>query len=75
MLIPEVRTNIAGALHDPKNLIAKIGATGSVWLTMVNGKVIYRDGVLLGVDEKQLAMEAENTCTCVIRDQSQTYRI
>jgi len=74
-MIDTEKLELSGALHDPKNLIAKIGATGYVWLTMVNGKVIYRDGVLLGVDEKQLAMEAENTCTRVIRDQSQTYRI
>ncbi len=72
-MIDTEKLELSGALHDPKNLIAKIGATGSVWLTMVNGKVIYRDGVLLGVDEKQLAMEAENTCTRVIRDQSSTY--
>jgi hydroxyatrazine ethylaminohydrolase len=74
-MIDTEKLELSGALHDPANLIAKIGATGPVWLTMVNGKVIYRDGVLLGVDEKQLAMEAENTCTRVIRDQSSTYRI
>ena len=41
---------------------------------MVNGKVIYRDGVLLGVDEKRLAMEAENICTRVIRDQNLVFK-
>ena len=74
-MIDTEKLELSGALHDPKNLIAKIGATGPVWLTMVNGKVIYHDGVLLDVDEEQLAMEAENTCTRVIRDQSPTYRI
>jgi len=74
-MIDTERLELSGALHDPVNLIAKIGATGPVWLTMVDGKVIYRDGILLGVDEKRLAMEAENTCTRVIRNQSSTYRI
>jgi len=74
-MIDTERLELSGALHDPANLIAKIGTTGPVWLTMVNGKVIFRDGVLLGVDEKQLAIEAENTCTRVLRDQSPTYRI
>jgi hydroxyatrazine ethylaminohydrolase len=69
-MIDTERLELSGALHDPENLIAKTGATGPVWLTMVNGKVIYHDGVLMGVDEKKLAIEAENTCTRVIRDQS-----
>jgi hydroxyatrazine ethylaminohydrolase len=73
-MIDTEKLELSGALHDPKNLIAKIGVTGTVWLTMVNGKVIYRDGVLLGVDEKQLAMEAENTCSRVIRDKNSAYR-
>jgi hydroxyatrazine ethylaminohydrolase len=68
-MIDTERLELSGALHDPANLIAKIGATGPVWLTMVNGEVIYRDGVLVGVDEKQLAAEAEDTCTRVIREQ------
>jgi hydroxyatrazine ethylaminohydrolase len=27
---------LAGTLHDPKNLLAHVGCTGPVWLTMVN---------------------------------------
>jgi hydroxyatrazine ethylaminohydrolase len=74
-MIDTERLELSGTLHNPAHLIARIGFTGPVWLTMVNGKVIFRDGVLLGIDEKQLAIEAENTCTRVIRDQSPTYRI
>jgi len=74
-MIDTERLELSGALHDPANLIAKTGVTGPVWLTMVNGKVIYRDGVLLGVDEKQLAKDAEKTCTRVIRDQTSIYKI
>ncbi len=74
-MIDTEKLELSGALHNPAHLVARIGVTGPVWLTMVNGKVIFRDGILLGVDEKQLAIEAENTCTRVIRDQSPTYRI
>jgi hydroxyatrazine ethylaminohydrolase len=73
-MIDTEKLELSGALHDPANLLAKIGTTGPVWLTMVNGKVVYRDGVLLGVDEKELAAEAENTCTRVIRNQIPTYQ-
>ena len=73
-MIDTERLELSGALHDPANLLAKTGVTGPVWLTMVNGKVVFRDGVLLGVDEKQLAEDAENACTRVVRAQSSIYR-
>jgi len=60
-MVDSERLEFSGALHDPRNMIAKIGATGPVWLTMVNGKVRYQDDTLLGVDERQLAHKAEVT--------------
>lgn len=60
---------LTGALHDPKNLLARAGVTGPVWMTMVNGKVVYRDGCLTGVDEERLAREGEAVCTKVLRDE------
>jgi hydroxyatrazine ethylaminohydrolase len=56
----------SGARHDPANLLARVGVTGPVWLTMVNGKVIYQDGIMTGVDEKKLAENAEKTWRGVI---------
>lgn len=64
---------LAGALHDPANLLARTGVTAPVYLTMVNGKVVYRDGELIGIDEKRLAEEAERSCTKVIREKSPAY--
>ena len=55
------RLEFSGALHDPKNMIARIGATGPVWLTMVNGEVRYQNDTLIGVDEKELSHQAETT--------------
>jgi len=59
-MVDSERLEFSGALHDPMNMIARIGATGPVWLTMVNGVVRYKDDVLVGVDEKELARKAED---------------
>jgi hydroxyatrazine ethylaminohydrolase len=60
---------LAGTLHDPANLLAHVGITGSVWLTMVNGKVVWQEGHLAGVeDEKALAAKAEKVCSGALRD-------
>ena len=45
-----------GTEHDPKNLLARTGA-GNTALTMINGKVVCKEGVLLGVDEAKLKAE------------------
>lgn len=59
---------MAGTLHDAKNLLARVGVTGPVWLTMVGGKVVYKEGVLVGVNEEKLAREGEEVCTRVLRN-------
>lgn len=65
---------LAGALHDPKHLLARVGLTGPVWLTMINGNVVYKDGTLQGVDEERLAAEGEAVCTRVIREPSEAFK-
>ena len=65
---------LTGALHDPKNIIARAGLTGPVWMTMINGNVVYRDGALTGVDEERLAAEGEALCSRVIREPSEALR-
>ena len=66
---------LAGALHDPCNMLARVGQTGPVWMTMINGKVVYKDGELQGVDEKKLAAEGEAVCTKVIRQPNEAYKM
>lgn len=58
---------LTGALHDPKNLLARCGLTGNVWLTMVGGEVVYADGALKGIDESEEARKGEEVCNRVIR--------
>lgn len=50
---------LTGTLHDPKNLLARVGVTGPVALTMVNGEVVVENGRLTRVDEARLAFEGE----------------
>ncbi|MBU0928201.1 MAG: amidohydrolase family protein [Spirochaetes bacterium] len=63
----------AGADHDPANFLARLGATGPVSLTMVNGKVVYEGGRLVGVDEERLAAEAAEACDGAVRSRSPAY--
>lgn len=72
-MIDTNKLELTGALHDPKNLLARVGVTGPVWMTMVNGKVVYKDGHLTGVDEEKLAREGEEVCTKVLRDEFKNF--
>ncbi len=66
---------LTGTLHDPKSLLARVGVTGPVWLTMVNGAVVYKDGRLQRVDERALAREGETVCDRVLRGHSEAFHI
>lgn len=47
-----------GAQHDPYSLIPRSGAIGEVWLTMINGKVVFREGQLQ-IDEEKYVEEGK----------------
>lgn len=72
-LVDTDKLEFAGALHDPKNFLPRVGVTGPVWMTMINGKVVYQNGELTGVDEQKLAADGEAVCTKVIRNASSAY--
>ena len=57
------KLELSGTLHDAKNLLARVGITGEVDLTMVGGKVVFKEGSLVGVDEITLAKQAEQACS------------
>ena len=50
-----------------------MGVTGHVKLTMVNGRVVFADGHLTGVDERKLAREGEAVCTRVLREPCEAF--
>lgn len=58
---------LTAALHDPSNLLARVGVTGPVDMTIINGKVVYEDGQLTGVDEAKLAKEGNKLYHDVIQ--------
>ncbi len=62
------KLEMAGMLHDPKNLLARGGVTGETALTMVGGNIVWREGRFPGIDEGELAREADDTCTRKVRE-------
>lgn len=47
-----------GARHDPESLIPKLGIGTPVDLTIINGKIVWRNGELIGLDEGKLVADA-----------------
>lgn len=60
------RLDLVGTLHDPANLLARVGISGPVWLTMINGRVVFQHGELQTIDERKTAREAETVLQCVL---------
>ncbi len=73
-MIDAAKLELSGALHDPKNLLVRVGLTGEVAMTMIGGKVVFRDGELIGVDEEKLAREGESVCTRVLRSKCEAFQ-
>jgi len=60
------RVEYIGALHDPESLIAKLGISSTVDLTMINGRIVWRDGKFPGLNEQQMVSEAQSHVQRVI---------
>lgn len=54
------KVDFVGTLHDPESLIAKVGVAANVDLTMIAGRVVWRDGEFPGLDEQALAAQAQD---------------
>lgn len=71
MLLPEMaadmffinvdRLEYIGALHDPASLPVKVGISGTVDMTIINGRIVYRDGRFTGFDERKAVEAAKKT--------------
>lgn len=57
-LIRQNRLALVGTTMDVGAVLATVGFRGNVDLTVVNGKVVVRDGRLTGLDEEKTAREA-----------------
>lgn len=67
-MIDTTTLEMVGTTHDPKNLIGRVGLTGNVWLTMINGKVVFENNELVGIDERKLAREADRAHEKALRN-------
>ena len=55
------RLEYVGTRHDPASLIPKVGISRPVDMTMINGRIVWRDGQFPGLDESDLFTKAETS--------------
>ncbi|MEM9785561.1 MAG: amidohydrolase, partial [Pseudomonadota bacterium] len=60
------KLDYVGTRHDPISLIAKVGIGAPVDLTMINGRVVWRDGAFPHLDEAALFAAAEDTLHTIL---------
>ena len=53
------KMDYVGTRHDPISLIPKVGIGSPVDMTMINGRIVWRDGAFPGLDEGALFAQAE----------------
>ncbi len=58
-LIDERRLSLTGAMEDPGAVFGTVGLRGNVDITIVNGKIVVKDGHLVRTDELKIAEESE----------------
>ena len=66
-LIDERRIALVGSMFDPKSMLGTVGVKGNVDYTVVNGKIVVKDGQLVGIDEEKAYYDAEKTVREFIR--------
>lgn len=61
-LVDSRRLELVGGGYDPASVLATVGLRGPVDMTVVNGKIVVRDGRLATVDEDSVAADARRVC-------------
>ena len=56
-MVDSTKAELVGADYDTKSMLATVGTKEPVALTMVQGEVVVRDGILQNVDEEKVAAE------------------
>lgn len=62
------KLDFVGALLDPMCLLGTVGYTQYVDMTMINGKVVFKDGRLQTIDEEKIRDEAKKVVAKVYED-------
>lgn len=68
-MIDSSRLEYVGAQFDPKGLLATVGVHRPVAYTIVNGKVVVRDGELCNINERKIADEANVLVSQLIKNE------
>lgn len=61
------RLELVGADLDPKSLLSTVGFKGAVDYTIVNGKIVVKDGTLVNIDEEKIYYESDAVAKKFIR--------
>ena len=61
-LVDSRRLELVGGEYSPADVLATVGLRGPVDYTVVNGKVVVKEGRLVTVDEEKVAADARNCC-------------
>lgn len=59
------RMDYVGTRHDPLSLPAKLGVGMATDLTMINGRIVWANGEFPGIDEAEMAADAEATLATI----------
>ncbi len=59
------RMDYVGTRHDPLSLPAKLGVGTTADLTMINGRIVWANGEFPGIDEAEMAADAEATLATI----------
>jgi hydroxyatrazine ethylaminohydrolase len=66
--------DLVGSLHDPKSILMTVGITKDVYLTMINGEIVFKGGKLLRVKEKELFKKASKQCFENVTSKSDSFK-
>jgi cytosine/adenosine deaminase-related metal-dependent hydrolase len=61
-LVDTRRLELVGSMYDPRSVLGTVGLRGPVDYTIVNGRIVVREGHLVTVDEARIAEEAGRKC-------------
>ena len=61
-LVDSRRLELVGVEYSPADVLATVGLRGPVDYTVVNGKVVVKEGHLVTIDEEKTAEEARQCC-------------
>ena len=61
-LVDSRRLELVGGEYSPADVLATVGLRGPVDCTVVQGRIVVRDGRLVTVDEAAVAEEARRCC-------------